>query len=1228
MLNRAMSEVLYKSAQNPFLDEQLRVIDEELKALPYTTLVNTREELTLFCLNLYKSMLNTVDDKDLETRSAILIAIAQNQLKLGSDLKLALQCLTEASELRAHESPDVKFMIAEVLLRIGEDRKTVTRKYIHEAVQLLQHRQRTSSENFDLVWMYEQYARGMMEIADSTAEPNDIKESVHTMRDSLILQRQVVVDREDVTLVVPQILLQAKTLILAGSTKEGGQCFMDALEILRKVFAHHRIQEFTFLEGMGLVASLSDRPQQKIFIEVARIALQNLFSMNRAEVAETECISHMKRVFSERSMTEFNSRGTREALLQFMLDDPDLLRFERADTPAFGRVIQLFENCRVQHRWNRRLELFMLNQWLMKYPATLSIVDKLNLFAKPDELLTNGVLTNVTQSSHEEFVKCDTLRGVASLYLQAGMTIMLSEVALTLGTQLAETGLYMLRKAHKESPDSTIFWALTSYTTVLLRIGHRGRARECASSAIQLLNRSSPSAYNLMSRLIINLGNVMQQIDSTGSFIEIVREARVLIDKTTLVSEKLVLLEMELWSCLLRKDKQGTLNIIEKLKAYSSDPRIMNNTALVELILHDDQATQHAALTKLQQAFVLSTDPHERRIVRGNVRFGMSMIKRPTPKQLEFQDVNPLDVYVNETSEWLMDSINPNLCLFPALNEFKDKVERAVVDSEMVPLFLPVTNDQWLKSRMCLITRESRLEQSTTNVFATPEPPKPVILFGFRNNTVLVMKNVEGQIILRHIFPLESRSLAERNVTRLKEAVRHPNILNALMASKHRDHSIDVDMEYCDAWSLTNLIPRIPPAWRPIVAASVARQALQAIVYLDLLYPNLRFRHISPRYVYVCRDGSVKLDLPDLIEKDLLGTNLDYFLESPYTAPESRYTIESFRNSMTCDVWSVGVLIVAIMTGHTLQPPYRVSDRRVPGEDEDAMIEYSDDVSAFETLITVSDDDLWREYIPNDYLRYLARRMLQLRNDKRISSVSALATTYALGGVAASSAPTYTRDPEQEVYLRPPTELVRPLDTSAFSPEQARLIKLRDETRSSSFIDTGNTQPPAQLGKEILFTESPLLALGENIIPHPWSFDRDSAFDVPREDLIQRGLKIDATGPRFRAVFAGYSQENLYSIPAETGGQRELQTALNVSSTRRTCVNAIASFEKLIRTEHQAWKESRVISGIGRASDRIMMEILSKRTQNARLGMELAIKSAMDDERLELLLDDLTLPTE
>jgi len=1167
-----MSEVLYRNAPNRILDAQLQAIDQELVKLSEVE-IHTRDELAHHCINEYSLMLK--DDVDSFTRSAILVAIVQKQMILGVDHELSLQYLEEASFLREHKSADVKCMMAEVLLMCGKDRNTAIRKHLKEATQLLRVDEVTKAE-YDLLWTMTQYSQGQIDIAENSTNGREEIEALRSLYESLMMLRTVVYDRLDSTFLPQLCYLQGKGMIMGDRPKEGGQCFVDGLNIFREKFAHDKIQELTFLEGVGLVSSMSDRPQQKLFIKVARMSIERFLSINEFDLTETECVSHMKRIFTERSLIEFNTKGTSSSLLQFVFNDPDVLKFESIESVLenaidlsnsdkellFNQTIKLFENNRLQHRWNDHIEFMLLNQWLM-----ISVVDKLDIFAKKDKLLSNYTPTH---SVPQEVPKNETLCGVGILYLQTGMTIMLSKTAVNFGKRLADTGLYMLKRNHKVLPDTTIYWALTSYAIVLLRTGYKCQAYNCATLAVRMIYQRTPDAYNMLSRLTINLANIIEQLGLVQDYSKAVADARLFIDKTSLTKEKIILLEMEMRMHLLNNNKQDALAVAEKL-INIQDPCILNNAALTMLILKNDAG----AIEKLRQAETLSTNTSDKEIIRGNLNFATS--------------------WMNSDNRTLGYSTNQKQHAFPMLEEYRNSME-----SKEVPIFLPGDNDRWIESRMCFINRSEVTDE------AVPEAPKPELLFGLRENKVLVMRDPNGKVFVRYIFPPESRAKAERYINRVQISISHPNILYGISAFMHRKGVIDIDAEYCDAWSLTKLIPRIPEEWRPIVAASVVRQVLQAIVY-GAYVTRTRFRHICPRYIYVRRDGCVKLDLPDIMHMNSLRDEEAYFLENPYTAPECRHSMGSFKSDdYRSDLWSVGVLILAIMTGSTLQPPYRAS--RTPNEltDEEDMLDYQEDVVAFETLITTNDDNLWNMYIPNDYLRFLARRFLQIRCTSRGTIVSALAITYVLGGVSPANTQSVSS---------PPTESV--LDLSGLSAERAKLVKLRNETRSTNYFSGGYTDPsPSNTGMS--YVESPMLVIDGDRIPHPWSLDRTTAFDVPKKILIEQyKLVLDPTGPQYRFVLTDSLPERLYAIPQ--GPNTKAAFALG-----NPCANAAISFEKLIVAEYKSWRQARDVFGMKRIVDRIMYDIISKRSRNAWIGMESALKRAMNDERMELLLDDLS----
>ena len=91
-----------------------------------------------------------------------------------------------------------------------------------------------------------------------------------------------------------------------------------------------------------------------------------------------------------------------------------------------------------------------------------------------------------------------------------------------------------------------------------------------------------------------------------------------------------------------------------------------------------------------------------------------------------------------------------------------------------------------------------------------------------------------------------------------------------------------------------------------------------------------------------------------------------------------------------------------ICTGLTLQPrckAQRPNDDPVEGPTDEEKNAYSKECKLFETLVTSHDDSLWKRHIPNDYLRFFARRFLQMTARSRETPMQALALTYALGGI-------------------------------------------------------------------------------------------------------------------------------------------------------------------------------------------------------------------------------------
>lgn len=313
-------------------------------------------------------------------------------------------------------------------------------------------------------------------------------------------------------------------------------------------------------------------------------------------------------------------------------------------------------------------------------------------------------------------------------------------------------------------------------------------------------------------------------------------------------------------------------------------------------------------------------------------------------------------------------------------------------------------------------------------------------------NRVIVCRNTK--VFVRHIIPEDLRAKGEMFIKNAQQMISHPNILMTYLIVRYDDGNTDVDVEYMDRGTMKDFIPKIAVEHRDLVAMSVMRQILHAIAYLDIKHDGKRHRHICPRYVYLRSDGCIKLDIPEMYDQATVERNQPYFLDSPYTAPECRATSKDFfAGDYRSDLWSLGVLIVAIMTGCTMQP--RRADET---STEEELHAYSLEQVIFKKLITSNDDNMWKKCIPNDYIRYFTRRFLQISPMNRGTAIGALALTYVFGGVA--------------------------------------------ETTTTEF-------------GSLYFEQQPFLIMGK-VLPHPWSLDVKKAFITPTvPDLAPFGMYIN-----------------------------------------------------------------------------------------------------------------------
>jgi serine/threonine protein kinase len=251
----------------------------------------------------------------------------------------------------------------------------------------------------------------------------------------------------------------------------------------------------------------------------------------------------------------------------------------------------------------------------------------------------------------------------------------------------------------------------------------------------------------------------------------------------------------------------------------------------------------------------------------------------------------------------------------------------------------------------------------------------------------------DNGVILRYtiVQELQTKSMVMLNRTRLID--RHPNTLMLLYRTKHRDGTVDIDTEYCDAGTLIAFIPRFAPEYRLNVAMSVSIQVLMSLSYYSIVH-QIVHRNINPRYIYSRHDGCVKTDLYDLFDSISIPYNGRYFLELPYTAPECRKSHQAYcEGTNKNDTWSVGVMICAILLGKTLLPRKKAvrpprqhdADTQVSIESE---IEYQQERLLFERLVR-NDTDL-SALIPNEELLFLVKKCLTSDFNQRFTPVEAM----------------------------------------------------------------------------------------------------------------------------------------------------------------------------------------------------------------------------------------------
>lgn len=261
------------------------------------------------------------------------------------------------------------------------------------------------------------------------------------------------------------------------------------------------------------------------------------------------------------------------------------------------------------------------------------------------------------------------------------------------------------------------------------------------------------------------------------------------------------------------------------------------------------------------------------------------------------------------------------------------------------------------------------------------------------NDTSLLLKRISpyvsvrraksAEIFARYSIDRDNRDVQERYLAETLREIRHPNILMILKAIKHSDSTVDVDLEYCDARSVERLIPLLGQSnsrERMIVSHSVGIQVASALFFHQMFF-GVPHRNVIPRNCLMRGDGTIKLTIFDVLPKRFVALNQKYLIDSPYCPPESATSPEARSLSTTAgDVWSLGVLLLSIITGLKLHyaEPMRYSET----DPEPSQIDI-ESLRMFRRLIHEQDDDLWRQMVRDDVMREIIRNSLAVRPRNR-----------------------------------------------------------------------------------------------------------------------------------------------------------------------------------------------------------------------------------------------------
>jgi serine/threonine protein kinase len=496
----------------------------------------------------------------------------------------------------------------------------------------------------------------------------------------------------------------------------------------------------------------------------------------------------------------------------------------------------------------------------------------------------------------------------------------------------------------------------------------------------------------------------------------------------------------------------------------------------------------------------------------------------------------------------------PHLALIDELNSTPSIPVTATTSNIQAPVGIAVTGN--IQAAAAAAVNIPAPAPAAPAAAAAPQGPTTLCILG--TNVIVLRRTIDPyRIFVRYIFPRALKPKAQKYLDHTSLADQHPNLLMSLLAVKHRNGSVDVDTEFADAITLMAFISKFSKEHRLIVAMSVAQQLFMGLYYREAVHGQVH-RHISPRYVLLQHNGCAKLDVFDAFERDDIENNQDYFLTLPYTAPECRANVDAFlKGDSRADVWSVGMLILAILQGKTYQP-----HQKAQRLGDTVALETSDDRKAYRLERAEIEDDDTRatliQAIPDAGLRYLVGRCLVKEKAQRATPLEAYVFTILLGGAAADQPNPYNLQQHESIKLNDVSGKLQTLNHPwALDPNAFKFDAQHEIDNSKK--DNQNDAPTGALLQSVPKTKKVLLNLASKTI----------------------GILLkDSTFPK--QFFATFEP------------QRELLKAL----------------AKDIEREHRSWGDCRADRSMRAPVDQFMREFIRYRSINAWKGLSFSVTVA------------------